>query len=482
MCIYLHHKQFENAPDTCKSTFFFFPIRFQNNLLCNELLMMEATNPTPISRDALAEGDALPAEQSQAPPAKHPDIPLTNNSDCDVPSWNATNTPIPAENASFNDSAYVSLGRSNTGQGAATMSPEEKHSPRRGKVLPGTGLTVFEKEIEEDKRKRFEEVMERICELLAGKKPKWTRKDPNPGVMTTRILVLGKSETDAAPYLVVLCSPKLCGKVRSFMSSKRVRELYQPEGLKTIVVDYPPRMTSAILDIDVCLNSVPTANQITFCGSPITLVDKSHRPSCIRKRKATFGGVIEATFEDGSSKQYGMTAGHAVENLLSTSGAESYEVDCSEDSDGEDVQRQDSVPAQQSASLKITDDWPQHSSFGVWGSFSSDYESLGSVLDNNNFPRVIAGRTPLSHDWALFEINSPKPNVLCNSESSEEKRPLKIASRPGFCDNLCDPVIMMGSSGLKRGRLSSLPGAILRGNSKSFVKTYMLELDGGNGM
>jgi hypothetical protein len=92
------------------------------------------------------------------------------------------------------------------------------------------------------------------------------------------------------------------------------------------------------------------------------------------------------------------------------------------------------------------------------------------------------GRTPLSHDWALFGVNVPKPNVLCNSESLEEKRPLKIASRPGFCDNLCDPVIMMGSSGLKRGRLSSLPGAILGGNSKSFVKTYMLELDEGNGM
>jgi hypothetical protein len=136
---------------------------------------MEATNSTPISRDALAEGDALPAEQSQGPPAKHPDIPLTNNSNCDIPSWNATNPPILAENVSFNDSAYVSLGRSNTGQGTATTSlTEEKHSPRRGKVLPGTGLTVFEKEIEEDKKKRFEEVMERICELLAGKKLKWT--------------------------------------------------------------------------------------------------------------------------------------------------------------------------------------------------------------------------------------------------------------------------------------------------------------------
>jgi hypothetical protein len=104
-------------------------------------------------------------------------------------------------------------------------------------------------------------------------------------------------------------------------------------------------------------------------------------------------------FEDGSSEQYGMTAGHAIENLLSTNGAESYEVDFSEDSDGEeDMQRQDSVPAQQSASLNVTDDWLKDSSFGAWDSFSSDYESLGSVLDNNNFPRVIAGRTPLPHD------------------------------------------------------------------------------------
>jgi hypothetical protein len=62
-----------------------------------------------------------------------------------------------------------------------------------------------------------------------------------------------------------------------------------------------------------------------------------------------------------------------------------------------------------------------------------------------------------------------------------EEKPLVIASKPAFGDNLWDPVVMIGSSGLKRGRLSNLPGAIMRANSNSFVKTYMLELDEGYG-
>jgi hypothetical protein len=212
------------------------------------------------------------------------------------------------------------------------------------------------------------------------------------------------------------------------------------------------------------------------------LADKTQGASCVRKRKATFGGVIEATFEDGRSIQYGMTAGHAVEDFLSTNSAESSEVDSEDDSDSEeDVQAQNHLPAQQSPSLKLADDWLQDSSLDSWDSLA--YTPLSSVLNNNKLPGVLARRALPSLDWALFEIDSPKPNVLCTLEYSEqpEKGTLRIASRPGFGDNLCDPVIMMGSSGLKRGRLSSLPGAILRGNSKAFVQTYMLELDEGHG-
>jgi hypothetical protein len=445
--------------------------------------MMEATNSTPISPDPLAEGEAFPVVQSQKFPAIHPENPPVNNLNYDIPSWNETKPPISAGNASFSDSAFVSLSPSNTGPGVSRTSPtEEKHSPRRGKVLGETGLTVFEKEIKGDTMKRFNEVRERVQKLLEGRRSKWIRNDPNPGGMTIRILVLGKSEADTAHYLVILCSPKLCGRVRSFMRSKPVKELYNPEGLKTIVVEHAPRMTSAILDIDVCLNNTHAANQITFCGTPILLADKSHGPSCVRKRKATFGGVIEATFEDGRSIQYGMTAGHAVEDLLSTSSAEGSEVDSEDDPDSEeDVQAQEPPQARQSASLKLADDWLRDSSSDPWD--ASDYTPLASVLDSNNLPGVVARRALSSHDWALFEIDSPKPNVLCTLEYSEhlDKGTLKIASRPGFCDNLSDPVIMMGSSGLKRGRLSSLPGAILTGNSKSFVQTYMLELDEGNG-
>jgi hypothetical protein len=140
----------------------------------------------------------------------------------------------------------------------------------------------------------------------------------------------------------------------------------------------------------------------------------------MQRRKATFGGVIEATFENRRSMQYGMTAGHAPEELLSSPNrTDSRDMDHAGDS---------------------IDD-------GFWGSsvetsYYSEKTTLGNILNNNKLPGVLAGARP-SHDWALFGLDSPKPNVVCNLEQGEE-RPLIIASRPAFSDNLCDPVIMMG--------------------------------------
>jgi len=421
--------------------------------------------------DSLAEGDRI-SMQSQDPSA--------SNSDGHNPSRDTPSPRFLTTKPSFKDSAYESLTRSNNGTGSSRTSPtEEKHLPSRGKPFPGTDLTRFTKEIESSNLKRYEEVMDEINNLLKAKKAGWNKGNSYPSGMASQIRVLGTTETEAAPYLVVYCSRNLCAPADRFLRSKRVKKLYDKQGLKMIVVEHPPRMTSAVLDIDVCLNNEPTNDPITFCGSPMLLVDKSHAPSCVRTRKATIGGVIEVTLENGRTKQYGMTAGHAVEDLLSTSRAASYEVDHLEDSIS--LQKQGSAATPYSTSLTFGDDWDWESSFDAWE--STEHTPIANILNNNSLPEVIAERAHPSHDWALFEMPSPKPNLLCNLETSKqvEEKPLVIASKPAFGDNLWDPVVMIGSSGLKRGRLSNLPGAIMRANSNSFVKTYMLELDEGYG-
>ena len=422
---------------------------------------------------SLAEADVLVSMQSQEPLASRSN---GHNPSTDEPSPQRLTTK-----PSFKDSAYESLVGSKDGAGSSlSSSTEEKHSSSRGRPFPGTGLLVFtDKVIESSKLKRYEEVMDEINIRLVERKAGWNRGNPYPSGFGTEIRVLGKSETEAAPYLVVLCSPNRCKQVRNLLKSKRVRKLYDKQGLKIIVVEHPPRMTSAVLDIDVCLNNAPTSNQITFCGSPILLADKSHGPSRGPTRKVTFGGIIEVTFEDGRSIQYGMTAGHAIEDLLSASRAKSSKVDNLVDLHS--LQDQDPAQAQQSASLASADDWEWESSYDAWD--SAEHIPIASILDNNSLPNVIAESESPLHDWALFEMRSGKPNVLHTLDSSEpdEAKPLIIAARPSFGDNSWDPVIMIGSLGLKTGRLSNLPGAIMRGNSKSFVKTYMLEIDEGYG-
>jgi hypothetical protein len=434
--------------------------------------------------NSITVGGEVPVFQSQVLLETLTDKSHTRDVKRGISKLNQINPHIPVKKSSFHDSAYESFERSTVVPGASVAGAsavEEKHSPRRGKVLPGTRLAVWEKEIDEDDMERFLEVRRGIHVLLADQNAVWTRDDPKPGDMTTRIRVLGETESETAPYLIVFCSRKLYRRVRSFMVSKQVKELYDPVGLKVEVIKHPPRRTSAVLDIEVCRPNNPSmVDQITFCGSPILLVDNSDPPSCSRTRKATFGGVIEVKFDDGRLIQYGMTAGHAVEKLLNGD-AETHDVDCSDDSSDEEAQTQNSVAAEQNFTQKLPDDWDWDASFDVWG--SSDHAPFARIIDNDRLPGVSAGTAHLLHDWALFEIESRNPKALYNVVSSnrEEKRSLMIASKPAFFDGLCDPVIMMGSHGLKRGRLSSLPGAILKGRTMTFVDTYMLELDEGYG-
>ena len=185
-----------------------------------------------------------------------------------------------------------------------------------GRPFPGTDLMVYRKEIDQDTGRRFDKVIHDVHNLLEAEKPIWNQGNPLESDIATNMHFLGRTGANAPPYLVVLCSPDLRTRVRKILRKKRVRKLYEQHGLKMKIVDNPPKPTSAVLDIDVCLNNASTNNPITFCGTPIILVDKYHGRSGVSPRKATIGGVIEVTFEDGRSTQYGVTAGHAVEELL----------------------------------------------------------------------------------------------------------------------------------------------------------------------
>jgi len=418
-----------------------------------------------------------------------------NARSCDPFSQDQSKSRNLAENLSILDSAYASIlsfdGTSTLGPSKESM--EQRHSPRGKCEIPGTNLSIFEKEIDPYAKSRFEEVRGEIETHLVTIRAEWATRHKHSQQLeiATKLSVVGKTDSDTAPHLLIFCAPKLCRKVNKFLRSNYVKELCEPSDptvprLKLKVIGHAPHKTSALLNIDVCYNGAAVIEQNTHCGTPIILVDKSQGSTGAQKRKATVGGIIEITNKDGKVLHYGMTAGHVIEALSQIGAGDDDESDCSEDSDDDDEY---SIPFddEDDMYIRISD---SENDDGVLQ--PTDVNSLcqlsgqaafAAVLDNNSLPGVVDGTTNPSHDWGILQIDHPKPNVLnCfNSLGEMERRPLVKVSRPPFHDGLSDLVIMIGPRGPKNGRLSSLPGRILLGRSRKFVETYILELSEDKG-
>jgi hypothetical protein len=418
-----------------------------------------------------------------------------NARSCDPFSQDQLKSRIVAVNLSIPDSAYASVSSS---EGASTLGPakestEQRHSPRLKCEIPGTNLSIFEKEIDPYAKSRFEQVRGEIETHLVTIRAEWATRHKRSQQLeiATKLSVVGKTDSNATPHLLIFCAPKLRWKVSKFLRSNYVKELCEPSDptvpqLKLKVIGHAPHKTSAFLSMDVCYDGAAVVEQNTYCGMPIILVNKPQGSIGAQKRKATVGGIIEITNKDGKVLHYGMTAGHVIEALsqIGTGGDDGS--DCSKDSDDEDEY---SIPLDDEDDMYISisdaknDDGVLEPTDADNICQVSEQVAFAAVLDNNSLPGVVDGTTNPSHDWGLLQFDHPKPNVLnCfNSLGQTDRRPLVKVSRPTFHDGLSDLAILIGPRGPKNGRLSSLPGRILLGRSKKFVETYMLELNEDKG-
>lgn len=108
--------------------------------------------------------------------------------------------------------------------------------------------------------------------------------------------------------------------------------------------------------------------------------------------------------------------------------------------------------------------------------------SLGRVIDAKVLPGVTAGHCKVSHDWALFTLNALKANHATWSEQGalERRQDIHVVERPHFHDHESEPVLVLrGAAGSVRGKLTSLPAAIMVEQSGIFVQTYPMNLEFG---
>ena len=371
-------------------------------------------------------------------------------------------------------------------------------------------LRLFDKEIPQSTRNRFEDLVELFSQPLYEhlKKAK-TRHGP----ISIKLKVVGENEADARPWIIVLCDKAVARQVRQFFDLLHVKTECQPTeadslvpSFKVLVESRPPREVAAttLARTRDWLSEYTEVycrekSQVTLCGTNI------HVAYPDATRTATLGGIVKVIDIDGSTLLFGITAGHILrEPHLNFANDESSslhlyrdEADNSEDStenEGDDNEYilageetfelemgSDDDKTQQHKSLG-TDNVPAHLSFGD-----------NHFIDGRIF--AVSGDTEEDQrdfDWALirlYDSQSLRPNLLVLTDaeqvnSSTDKELIDCAPGRGSISSGTNQFIYLlsGSDGIKHGVLSLSKSFLALSTTQRMIPTYSLSFPSGSGI
>ncbi|ERF74301.1 hypothetical protein EPUS_01988 [Endocarpon pusillum Z07020] len=399
----------------------------------------------------------------------------------------------------FTDSGYGSaVGSPRTDEQGASAQTQPQTEPNQGfnaanqpkpTIVGATrGLKKFEKEVDQSIIDRFQDVVERLeGPLFEYMRKSW--RQPRPTAI--RLMVLGKDEGDARPWIVVLCSQDQSKRIKRFFQQKFAKAVYCPEGpaeqrFEVLVIGQPPRPKAANASpemFDGLLSPALERIKITSCGTMVKLSVQDH------VRFATLGGIIKVVNTDGSYNLYGLTAGHILDppeaSIESDQSDTSSELDEDEFSDEEDYL--DEVRSN-------TDIFEHHSDLNedlnsslrfVQNPKATDtWSKLGTISLGS---RQVQG---CNRDWALIESIEPKfyrPNYLVGEVNNSQHRckDLQEPTRDKTAMRAPRKVVVNSEScspKLRQGVLSKLPTMLMLPPARKFVRVYPLSMDYGSGI
>lgn len=292
-----------------------------------------------------------------------------------------------------------------------------------------------------------------------------------------RLMMVGTSVDDADVHIVVFCKPKYKTVVRRFFEQEHVTELCNTSGprsetFKLHVEGSAPRLRHAV--VQVITDSSPHLPQ-TLCGTPISLQHPSGRT-----RNATLGGVIKLVDNRDEFRLYGISAGHALEELEAEDdeAAEHTFDDVDDDTDDEIEEPENG----------------DHEDYGLCWLFDGDYRALSEFNDMSSrswvftkskisgmsvqTPPVSSSGTAKRHDWALFDMSSYEPNKVPGGRGRNINMSTKTPGHTGSRE-----VYLLSGSGphgthdaCKKGVLSPSCGRIALGPSLELTDAYILML------
>lgn len=321
-------------------------------------------------------------------------------------------------------------------------------------LLPGLGLSIFNKPICDDLKSRFLDIR------ILYTQPLWeaisSKRKGDPGDISMKLKYIGHNEADAQLYILVQCERRVSRKVKKFFAQKHVAEDLRSD-FRVHVIDTAPLRLSTSDTIRILAGS--GGPRSTLCGMGIEM--SAHGTS----RLATLGGMILAAGTENVI--YGLTAGHPfINHHLSEeeNESDSDDEDSEEDSDDERAHQED----HDSHDLKI---------------------DIGRTVANS----FSSTENAHNYDWALIELDYEYwvPNCLVQvpetagsvseqkimtteDEAQTKDKPTLglMPSETGLQQHLSEQsAVAITSRGLQQGTLTSNYSSLLMSPGSRFAET-----------
>jgi len=292
--------------------------------------------------------------------------------------------------------------------------------------------------------------------------------------IAVRLMVLGRDESGARPYVVVLTPPKARRKAEKFFERVDVKELLIiPGGGPSLAPNPVPVVVAAHTSgfLTCRVSDVQALCSLEWCRPPFTL-SFCGLPITINSRRLTLGGIVRVQFpRDIGPRFYGLSAGHFGDGGDDTQ-SESEGEDDPESTGDIDANAEDDPmrspptvrPLLPPRIVPSTQSWD-------W----SAAMTMGQIVEFDDAPDP--AKPDL--DWCLIEMKHLLPNLLASEGGDYRRADLVAPGRPST-SSLRSVVVISGTRGLQRGTLHSSPAArVLLGRSETFSRAYILRLDDG---
>ncbi|KAK7916896.1 hypothetical protein PG985_010504 [Apiospora marii] len=323
---------------------------------------------------------------------------------------------------------------------------------------------------------RYRNLVSRIGNLLLEYLQRRDAERTRYHSLVIRPAIFGSSEDDARLWMVLCCEDHLRRHMKRFFNQQQVKELCEPQdrpdlAIKVYISKPAVPLARVVAQLPVSVIS-GFAHNNELCGAPLWIFN----PETSATRQVTLGGVIQVTRE-GEKQYFGLTVGHAAEELTRTSDDPEPVTRSQSESDSSSTESDGSEPTPSFGGEDLRVDSrvspPQvRERDGPWNSNSMMLTVHQAIADPE------AG-TYL--DWALVDLGHLPNHMEVYNEGGRRvdgQRLLPVFPSSQDIENAQgSAVVVMSPGGPKSGTISLFPSKLLLHPGRAFVDTCIVHLD-----